>query len=79
MASTPGPSRQLFPELTTREHDILHLMAAGYTNPAIAERSGLSAKTVRNYISPILAKLNAASRAEAITRARAAGLGDTRL
>jgi DNA-binding NarL/FixJ family response regulator len=76
--ATPRPGRQLFPELTAREHDILRLMAAGYTNPAIAERSGLSAKTVRNYISTILAKLNAASRAEAITRARAAGMGGTR-
>ncbi|MEU8362599.1 LuxR C-terminal-related transcriptional regulator [Nonomuraea sp. NPDC048882] len=52
-------------------------MAAGYTNPAIAERAGLTAKTVRNYISTILAKLNATSRAEAVDRARAAGLGDS--
>ncbi|WP_143591787.1 response regulator [Thermoactinospora rubra] len=72
------PAGQPFPELTAREHDILDLLAAGYTNPAIAERAGLSSKTVRNYISTILAKLGAASRAEAISRARAAGLGGTR-
>jgi DNA-binding NarL/FixJ family response regulator len=74
----PRPGRQPFPELTAREHDILALVAAGYTNPAIAERAGLTAKTVRNYISTILSKLNATSRAEAIDRARAAGLGDSR-
>lgn len=73
----PRSGRQPFPELTPREHDILELVAAGYTNPAIAKRAGLTAKTVRNYISTILAKLNATSRAEAIDRARAAGLGDS--
>ncbi|MEU4408013.1 response regulator transcription factor [Streptosporangium sp. NPDC023963] len=75
--TTPRSGRRPFAELTAREHDILELLAAGYTNPAIAERAGISGKTVRNYISTILIKLNATSRAEAISRARAAGLGGT--
>jgi DNA-binding NarL/FixJ family response regulator len=75
--ANPRPGKQPFPELTAREHHILDLLAAGYTNPAIAERAGLSPKTVRNYISTILTKLNATSRAEAISRARAVGLGNT--
>ncbi len=66
----------LFPELTNREREILELMAKGYTNTAIAERLTLSAHTVRNYVSTIFSKLQAADRAEVIKRARQAGLGD---
>ena len=64
-----------FPELTEREHDILALIARGYTNTAIADRLYLSPKTVRNYVSSIFAKLQVADRAGAIVRAREAGLG----
>ncbi len=64
-----------FPELTERERDILALIARGYTNTAIADRLYLSPKTVRNYVSSIFAKLQVADRAEAIVRAREAGLG----
>jgi DNA-binding NarL/FixJ family response regulator len=63
-----------FPELTEREHDILALIARGYTNTAIADRLYLSPKTVRNYVSSIFAKLQVADRAGAIVRAREAGL-----
>ena len=52
------------------------LMASGLTNTAIAERFRLSPKTVRNYVSTIIAKLEAETRAEAITRARAAGIAE---
>src|SRR5262245_27541791 len=64
-----------FPELTAREHEILELIARGYTNAAIAEQLSLSAKTVRNYTSDIFSRLQVASRADAIIRARDAGLG----
>ncbi len=64
-----------FPELTGREHEILDLLARGYTNAAIAEQLSLSPKTVRNYISDIFSRLQVASRAEAVIRARDAGLG----
>jgi DNA-binding NarL/FixJ family response regulator len=64
-----------FPELTEREREILNLIAAGENNTAIAERLFLSAKTVRNHVSNIFAKLQVADRAQAIVRARKAGLG----
>jgi DNA-binding NarL/FixJ family response regulator len=64
----------LFPELTEREREVLTLIAQGYTNPAIAEHLVLSPKTVRNHVSTIFSKLQVAGRAEAIIRARDAGL-----
>jgi DNA-binding NarL/FixJ family response regulator len=64
-----------FPELTEREREVLHLIAQGITNSAIAERLSLSPKTVGNHISNIFSKLQVADRAEAIVRARDAGLG----
>jgi DNA-binding NarL/FixJ family response regulator len=64
-----------FPGLSTREHDILDLIAAGWSNPAIAGQLALSEKTVRNNVSNILAKLQVADRSAAIIRARDAGLG----
>lgn len=64
-----------FPELTEREREILELIARGHANPAIAQRLVLSPKTVRNHVSNIFSKLQVADRAEAIVRAREAGLG----
>ena len=64
-----------FPELTVREREILDLIAQGLSNPEIASRLYLSPKTVRNHISNIFAKLQVADRAQAIVRAREAGLG----
>ncbi len=71
-------SPQSFPDLTEREHDILVLIAQGYTNAAIADHLYLSPKTVRNYVSNIFTKLQVADRARAIIRARDAGLGHDR-
>jgi DNA-binding NarL/FixJ family response regulator len=64
-----------FPELTDREREILNLIASGENNTAIADRLFLSAKTVRNHVSNIFSKLQVADRAQAIVRARRAGLG----
>ena len=72
----PRADSVAFPELTAREREVLDLIAAGITNAAIASRLGLAPNTVSNHISNIFAKLRVASRAEAIVRARAAGLGD---
>jgi DNA-binding NarL/FixJ family response regulator len=69
------PSTTPFPELTEREVQVLHLIAAGLTNATIAERLVISPKTVRNHVSAIFGKLQVADRAEAIIRAREAGLG----
>jgi DNA-binding NarL/FixJ family response regulator len=64
-----------FPNLSQREREVLDLIAQGIGNAAIAERLCLSPKTVRNHISNIFGKLQVADRAEAIFRARKAGLG----
>ena len=64
-----------FPDLTMRERDLLQLISQGLTNAAIAERLSLSPKTVRNQVSIIFSKIQAADRAEAIIKARDAGMG----
>ena len=71
---SPTVPTQAFPELTKREREILALIAQHYTNPAIAERLSLSPKTVRNIASSIFNKLQVIDRAQAIIRAREAGL-----
>ena len=71
----PAAMPQVFPELSDREREILDLIARGHKNPEIAARLVLSPKTVRNHVTNILSKLQVADRAEAIIRAREAGLG----
>jgi DNA-binding NarL/FixJ family response regulator len=71
----PALPAQSFPELTEREREILHLIAQGFNNTEIAERLVLAPKTIRNHISNIFNKLQVADRAQAIVRAREAGLG----
>ncbi len=66
---------QVFPELTDREREVLALIAEGRSNTEIAGRLVLSPKTVRNHISNIFDKLQVVDRAQAIIRARDAGLG----
>jgi DNA-binding NarL/FixJ family response regulator len=73
--SAPPPAADPFPELTTRERQILDLLAAGLSNTAIANRLDLAAKTVANNVSTIFTKLGIADRAAAIIQARNAGLG----
>jgi DNA-binding NarL/FixJ family response regulator len=63
-----------FPELSDREREVLTLIAQGSSNAVIAERLVLSPKTVRNHVTSIFSKLQVADRAEAIVRAREAGL-----
>jgi DNA-binding NarL/FixJ family response regulator len=74
-AARPPGLAQAFPDLTEREGEILVLIAQGRTNPEIAERLCLSLKTVRNHVSNIFSKLQVADRAQAVVRAREAGLG----
>jgi DNA-binding NarL/FixJ family response regulator len=64
-----------FPELTERELEVLRLIAQGYNNQEIAQQLVISPKTVRNHITSIFSKLQVADRAQAIVRAREAGLG----
>ena len=70
-----GAPPQAFPTLTDREREILRLIAKGQTNPSIAKQLSLSTKTVGDYVSNIFTKLQVADRAQAIIRAREAGLG----
>jgi DNA-binding NarL/FixJ family response regulator len=67
---------QAFAELSPREHQILDLLASGLGNVAIASRLSVAPKTVRNSVSVILSKIGAADRADAISMAREAGLGN---
>jgi len=64
-----------FPELTERELEILELIAQGHSNPGIANKLSLSIKTIQNYVSSILNKLQVVDRSEAIVRAREQGFG----
>jgi DNA-binding NarL/FixJ family response regulator len=66
-----------FPQLTERERSVLELIANEQTNQAIARQLQLNLKTVRNHVSNIFNKLQVADRAEAMVKARSAGLGRT--
>jgi DNA-binding NarL/FixJ family response regulator len=61
-------------DLTTREREILELIAEGLTNGAIAKRLFISVNTVRNHVQNILAKLDAHSKLEALSIAIRDGL-----
>lgn len=69
------PDTRAFPELTDREHEVLELIAKGKNNQEIAQGLSISKKTVRNHVSNIFNKLQVADRAQAIIRAREAGMG----
>jgi DNA-binding NarL/FixJ family response regulator len=71
----PASQPELFPELTEREREILSFIAGGQTNAEIAEKLVISLKTVRNHVSNIFSKLQVADRAQAVIRAREAGMG----
>jgi len=74
--ATPYPQvpKDIFPTLTSREREILQLIAQGQTNAEMAQQLSLSVKTVQNYVSNVYSKLQVADRAQAIIRAREAGL-----
>jgi DNA-binding NarL/FixJ family response regulator len=67
-----------FPDLTAREREVLELVAQGRSNADITRTLVLSPKTVRNHVSNVFTKLQVADRAQAIVRAREAGLGGGR-
>jgi DNA-binding NarL/FixJ family response regulator len=69
--SSPPPAGGPDPEgLTVREREVLERIAEGASNPQIARALGLSTKTVQNYVSRILDKLQVADRTQAALRAR---------
>ena len=73
--SATAPPPRAFPELTEREEEVLSLIAQGKSNQEIARELFLTLKTVRNHASNIFLKLQVADRAQAVIRAREAGLG----
>ena len=70
----PALPADIFPELTESERNVLKLMAQGDDNDIIAQQLSFTVKTVRNYTSNIFSKLQVAGRAQAIIKAREAGL-----
>ena len=73
--AAPATPPRAFPELSDREDAILRLIAQGRSNHEIANVLALSVKTVQNHVSNIFGKLQVADRAQAVIRAREAGLG----
>jgi pimeloyl-ACP methyl ester carboxylesterase/DNA-binding CsgD family transcriptional regulator len=75
----PGPVNQgsywALRGLTSREYEVLELVASGLSNVQIAEHLCLVPKTVRNHITHIYAKVGVENRAQALIFAREAGLG----
>lgn len=74
----PAPVAETGPwgELTDRERGVLELIAQGFDNRQISETLGISDKTVRNYVSQILAKAGMGNRSQLIVAARQAGFGE---
>ena len=62
-------------ELTSREREVLELVAGGLSNAEIGGRLGLAEKTVKHYMTAILGKLQVGSRVEAALLAYKAGMG----
>jgi DNA-binding NarL/FixJ family response regulator len=60
--------------LTVREREILALLAEGLANRAIAERLGITERTVKFHVAEILARLGASNRAQAVAIAKARGI-----
>jgi DNA-binding NarL/FixJ family response regulator len=74
-AAARATSVATFPDLTAREREILDLVARGRSNAQIADQLVLSTKTVRNHVSSIFTKIQVVDRAQAIVKAREAGIG----
>jgi DNA-binding NarL/FixJ family response regulator len=72
-APRSAPQRA-FPQLTEREEEVLSQVAQGRSNQQIASQLYVSLKTVRTHVSNILLKLQVADRAQAVIRARDAGI-----
>jgi two-component system response regulator NreC len=75
-ASTPSPPTGHTEPITTRESEVLTLIARGYTNRQIGEKLCISVRTVESHRANIMDKLNLTSRVELVRYARAHGLLD---
>jgi LuxR family transcriptional regulator, maltose regulon positive regulatory protein len=70
------PDQSIGPKLTTREYEILRLIAQGYENKEIAKMLGIVTGTVDFHVHSILRKLGVANRAQAVAVATHLGLID---
>ncbi len=70
LAAQREPVAPLYEELTTREMEVLRLMAARASNRQIAEALCITEGTVKNHVSNILGKLGVSNRAQAVRRAQ---------
>jgi DNA-binding NarL/FixJ family response regulator len=75
LISGPAAHSVPFPALTTREREVLDLIAAGVRNTEISRRMSIAPKTVANHVAAIFNKLQVADRSQAIILARDAGMG----
>ena len=73
-AAAPPAVPGLVEQLTSRELEVLTMLAAGKSNPAIASELVVTLDTVKKHVSHVMAKLGAANRTEAVARARELGL-----
>ncbi len=73
--ASPHSADPLFAALTTRQRELLELIAQGRDNAQIAATLGLSEKTVRNHITGIFSRLEVETRSQAIVLARESGFG----
>lgn len=69
-----GPNGSVRYDLTTRQREILNLLAEGLQNKQIARRLGIGSQTVKTHVSRILERLETASRTEAVALAMREGL-----
>jgi two-component system response regulator NreC len=74
LATGPDPTEDV--ELSTREREVVRLIAAGYTNPEIAEQLDVAERTVKTYRARAIEKLGFSSRAEITAYVRRIGLAD---
>jgi DNA-binding NarL/FixJ family response regulator len=72
---TPPRETDPFPDLTPRERSVLESLAAGASTKQIANRLGLTDKTVRNHLTAIFTKLRVTDRTQAVLKAREHGIG----
>ena len=75
VCAPPAAHSPPFPDLTSREREVLDLIAAGVRNTQIARQMSIAPKTVANHVTAIFTKLRVADRNQAIILARDAGLG----
>ena len=79
VCAPPAAHSPPFPDLTSREREVLDLIAAGVRNTQIARQMSIAPKTVANHVTAIFTKLQVADRNQAIILARDAGLGKSTL